>query len=739
MCVAGFRVHFFAEREAHSLQLLTEIIGERRVVVSDLVVKLRSQPSVQFIDEKRNALCVCINALSGRVDESVHRILSLRVGEDEGELPLVATRSALVDVRQAHEDLVPSLLQGELHDGTCGEVLVGQSEGAVVLRNALVGLLPFRCGDFDVVEPNLGAAAIPLSGNRSHFTARAAVVVELNLRTDLLFNGRIDVSPSIGSLVVGRTGEEGRHGRMPNVTKPDAGSGGVVSSIGLSVQFKRRRKNLVGASFGRQGERIVSVVGEGVGDAPADVGLLDVGDGFVLQRVCFVEEEATLKVSELIKFVAYVREGRSATFDVCLAPALPGTFGGSKDVGVDVVLTDDVGFGGSFGVVPSRTDCACHVCRALLFVEDVALIDSHQVGIDVKVVGVVVAAVDVGESADNSSGGCPHLRHVTECSGGRTCHKAVPHDHLLAFATHIVCHGLKEVGIGDGDFVAADVNVGGTGKNVCHFVKHDFECGDALVALHVKAHGSLEGGTVAGHVDFGDDGHTALGGVVHQLAALVLGVELSGIARHVLGGGELRIGFHFKTPGEFLGEMPMEDVHLETGEVVNFALEFIKTQERASHVVHETAHLEGGPVGELEAFESSAAFLIAFRQLTQGLGGTNHAGGVEGTNHHGVRTDVEAVGFIGEEVHTVVERTGNLRDDFHSDGGRSVIGEGGAGFGEHGLQKSAGGGVGEAHTALQVERSLFHRYHLLGKGKQVRNLRHGGLRQTSTGKQQGTE
>ena len=183
----------------------------------------------------------------------------------------------------------------------------------------------------------------------------------------------------------------------------------------------------------------------------------------------------------------------------------------------------------------------------------------------------------------------------------------------------------------------------------------------------------------------------------------------------------------------------MEDVHLETGEVVNFALEFIKTQERASDVVHETAHLEGGPVGELEAFESSAAFLIAFRQLTQGLGGTNHAGGVEGTNHHGVRTDVEAVGFIGEEVHTVVERTGNLRDDFHSDGGGSVIGEGGAGFGEHGLQKSAGGGVGEAHTALQVERSLFHRYHLLGKGKQVRNLRHGGLRQTSTGKQQSTE
>ena len=38
-------------------------------------------------------------------------------------------------------------------------------------KDALVGLLPFRCGDFDVVEPNLGTAAVPLSGNRSHFTA----------------------------------------------------------------------------------------------------------------------------------------------------------------------------------------------------------------------------------------------------------------------------------------------------------------------------------------------------------------------------------------------------------------------------------------------------------------------------------------------------------------------------------------------------------------------------------------
>ena len=122
------------------------------------------------------------------------------------------------------------------------------------------------------------------------------------------------------------------------------------------------------------------------------------------------------------------------------------------------------------------------------------------------------------------------------------------------------------------------MDVWGIGKHFHHLVENVLEGLDALVGLHGEAHGFGEDVAVARHVDFGDDGHAVLGSVSLNLTTVVLGIVLAGIARHVGIGSELRIGFHLKAPGEFLGQVPVEHVDLEAGEAVNLSLEFFDGQ-----------------------------------------------------------------------------------------------------------------------------------------------------------------
>ena len=81
-------------------------------------------------------------------------------------------------------------------------------------------------------------------------------------------------------------------------------------------------------------------------------------------------------------------------------------------MGIESVLTDDVGFRGRLAVVPDSGDGTCHLAAALLGIINIALVDAHKVGKHVEVVDVVVAAINVRNTANLSATGAPHLRHI---------------------------------------------------------------------------------------------------------------------------------------------------------------------------------------------------------------------------------------------------------------------------------------------------------------------------------------
>ena len=188
---------------------------------------------------------------------------------------------------------------------------------------------------------------------------------------------------------------------------------------------------------------------------------------------------------------------------------------------------------------------------------------------------------------------------------------------------------------GGGALVAADVD-GLVGEDVHELLKdvlgelHGFGVGyvedvagdaargpDGVVAVGVAAvfgiggHGGYE---VAGHVDFGHDFDVALTSVGHDVAELVLGVEVGAVGlvdpvlgagvhvgEHAVGGnaadgGELGVLLDFHAPALVIAEVPVEAVHLVVGHEVNHALDVFDGEEVARNVEHEAAVLEAGLV-----------------------------------------------------------------------------------------------------------------------------------------------
>ena len=333
-------------------------------------------------------------------------------------------------------------------------------------------------------------------------------------------------------------------------------------------------------------------------------------------------------------------------------------------------------------------------------------------------VRIVVAAVNVGQTIDSASGRGPHLRHVALLGSGCTGHEAVPYDHFLAFAAHVVGHRLEEVGIGDLHLVATDVDVGRVGEDIHHLVKDILQRSHALSALHIEAHGLGEHVAVARHVDFGDDGHTTLSGIGIQFAALVLRVVVAGIANHVFAGRQLGIAFDFHAPRQFFGEVPVEDVDLEAREQVNLSLQLLEGHKRTAHVVHEAAHLEGGPVGDGHGIPNGRRGALG--QLHQGLRGADDARCAEGFDGHGVGLHIEAIGFLGHVGHLMEEGTRNLADDFHGDGRRAGrFHQRTTGFGQIVAQEAAVGGIDQSHFACQRKGLRVHLFQGLRLGQNV--------------------
>ena len=511
---------------------------------------------------------------------------------------------------------------------------------------------------------------------------------------------------------------------MPDVTQIDARARGHLRAVSSAVVSERGGQHAVFAlvgRFGRELHRLVAVVGEGVGDAPAYVGLLHVGDRLVFEHVRFVEEEAAFKVGKLFKFLARVRQRGAASFDVLLTAAVPSPFGRGENIGVNVVLAHDVRIGLCFRVVPRRADCARHVARALLRVVDVALVNAHEVGVHVKVVRVVVAAVNVGQPAYHATCRRPHLRHVAESACGRPGNEPVPHNNFLAFAAHVVRHRLQEVGISNRHLVAADVDIGGKGECFHHFVEDILQSSHALVALHRKAHGLGEGIAVAGHVNFGNNGHAALCRIGFEILALLLRVVAAGVARHIVSGGELRISLHHKAPGEFLRQVPVEHVYLEARKHIDFVFQFFEGNERASHIVHETAHFEGRPVRDNHSLQRCrAAVVVGARcELQQCLRGTYYARLRHRLDGDFIGGNGERIGFVGHIRHAVVVGAGDNRHALHLHRCCRAFRNGAAHFFEGCAQERRVESVGNAYGSAEREALALCNLHGVGLRQEV--------------------
>ena len=259
-------------------------------------------------------------------------------------------------------------------------------------------------------------------------------------------------------------------------------------------------------------------------------------------------------------------------------------------------------------------------------------------------VGVVVAAIDVGLSGDFPSGGAPHLRHIYVKGGEIYALNGVPNHDFTPQSMDFGDDLRQKVGIGDALLVGADVKVGGMGENGGHFLENGVEGGDTLRRLHVETHGADEGFAVAGHVDLGDNGHTALASVGFEGAGFGLRVVLSGEnASWEAVGSQLRKGFDLKAPCLVFREVPMKDVDFEARQEVDLSAKVVDRDKRASDVVHETADFEGGEVGDREAFELWCG--AALRELAQSLCGANHTDGRGGGDVDALGRNAQPVAF----------------------------------------------------------------------------------------------
>ena len=142
--------------------------------------------------------------------------------------------------------------------------------------------------------------------------------------------------------------------------------------------------------------------------------------------------------------------------------------------------------------------------------------------------------------------------------------------------------------------------------------------GVGIVVAGILRIGGEDGAAMAGDFDFGDDVDVAGGGVAHDVADLLLGVEAAvghGLVRHhrvqrVPGGslgpprahaGELRILVDLHAPAVVVGEVPVELVDLEERQHVDVLLHEGGVEEVARHVEMGAAVAEARVVGDLAA------------------------------------------------------------------------------------------------------------------------------------------
>ena len=213
---------------------------------------------------------------------------------------------------------------------------------------------------------------VPLACRGSTILLRTAIVLELDLCAHLLCLGRIYICPCIGSAVECRSIVVCVDNAIaPGVAQIYACTGCnacvVVLAFVCKHLWKHLRRSSLAFSLGTESGSLRTTVGEGIGNTPANVGLLHVGYGLVLQRVCLVEKETCLPALELLIFLTRIGQHHTTmttvslqvigsichVVNILLAAAYPCALGSSDDIGPHVVLCHDGLLVSHLAVVPA--------------------------------------------------------------------------------------------------------------------------------------------------------------------------------------------------------------------------------------------------------------------------------------------------------------------------------------------------------------------------------------------------
>ena len=263
---------------------------------------------------------------------------------------------------------------------------------------------------------------------------------------------------------------------------------------------------------------------------------------------------------------------------------------------------------------------------------------------------------------------------------------------LIVFETQLLDAGLAGGALLPTQFgalVAADMNVF-RGENIHHLEQYVFDKFEGLVltgAEHIVADAPLSrnliratgaaqlgvggqgGHHVAGQVDFGDDGDTQVGGILHDVAQLVLRIEsaVGGVvvvvplfgnhrfAAHAAHLGQAGVFLDFDAPALVVGEVPVQRVELVHGHDVENAFHLVGREEVAGYVqveaaVSESRSVVDGCAGNRPVGIGCQRVAIdgGREQLFDGLQGKAYAVGGSCGNFDFALTDVQAVSLVGQ-------------------------------------------------------------------------------------------
>ena len=253
-------------------------------------------------------------------------------------------------------------------------------------------------------------------------------------------------------------------------------------------------------------------------------------------------------------------------------------------------------------VIPHGHNGAQDILTAIFSIADPAVIDSHNVSEQIKMIRIAEPAVYGRDSRLGLAHIAPNLSYVN--LSGSIFTTRTPRDRLLALRAHQSHHLRDEIRILEMDFIRTYMKIRLFRKQVARLGKKFLEDALAFRALHIAPECSGKRLAVTRHIYLRNHKNMMLAAEIEKLPDLFLGIAASRVTGHILRGGKLRINLAFKPPGLILSQMPMESVDLIERKDLYLALDFLQAYVRASRVVHKATDSERGPVYDFTARDS---------------------------------------------------------------------------------------------------------------------------------------